>query len=169
MTTRRGGRSQGRIVLAVCLGLDALILWLAFGPYGAGFDRRVYAKTVDQALADFERSLPSRRLRVSGVLVSGSAAPPAHCEMRLRLRPAQGPAEPELSVRYRGCGLPDTFCDLPGYELHVHVTGRFADEAGAPLFEATSLTTSCPGKYSVDRSVCETAPEAARRRCPMCL
>lgn len=169
MSSRRGGRSQGRIVLAVCLGLDAAILWLAFGPYGARFDRRVYATSVEQALAEFERSAAPRLLRVSGVLVSGSAATPAHCETHLRLRPAHDSARHhELNVRYQGCTLPSTFCDLPGYELSVHATGRFAATPGAPLFDATSLSISCPSKYTVDRNVCATAPESARRRCPMC-
>jgi hypothetical protein len=158
----------------VCLGLDALVVWLLLGTDFILADPRVYAKNVEEAIAELQRSEPPRTLRVSGVLVSGSLITTASCETRFRLRserfaPGSGVQQPELGVIYRSCQLPDTFCDLPEFELDVRATGRLTGTTGSPLLEAASLVTPCPAKYVVDRRACDTASESVRRRCPMCL
>jgi hypothetical protein len=173
--SKRGRRRQGRILLAGCLVADALIIWLLLGTDFILPDPRVYSLNVEEAIAELQRSNSPRTLRVRGILVSGSLITAAPCETRFRLRPervAPSPAgvrQPELSVIYGSCQLPDTFCDLPDFELSVSVTGRVTGTARSPLLEAASVVTSCPAKYVVDRRACDTAPEAVRRRCRMCL
>lgn len=81
---------------------------------------------------------------------------------------AAGVGRPELDVIYGSCQLPDTFCDLPEFELSVNATGRLTGTARSPLLEAASVSTSCPTKYTVDRGACDTAPVPVRRRCRMC-
>jgi hypothetical protein len=130
---------------------------------------------VEEALAELQRSKSPRTVRVSGTLVSGSLVTTVSCETRFRLRSewfasgSAGARRSELDVIHASCGLPDTFCDLPGYELSVNATGRLTGTARSPLLEAASVNASCPAKYVVDRRACDTAPEAARRRCRMCL
>jgi hypothetical protein len=168
------GRRRGRLLLFACLVLDALIVWLLLGTDLIVADSRVYAMTVEQALAELQRSKSPRMARVSGILVSGSLVTTAYCETRFRLRPKRfapgaDARQPELSVIYGSCRLPDTFCDLPGFELDVNATGRLTGTPRSPLLEAASVSTSCPTKYVVDRRACDAAPESVRRRCRMCL
>ena len=162
------------MLLAVCLGIDALVLWLLLGTDLVLAKPNVYAKSVEEALAERALSGPARTIRVSGVLVSGSLTTTTSCQTRFRLRPerqtpgAAGAPQPELVVVYASCRLPDTFCDLPDFELNVHVTGRLTGTAASSVLEAASVLATCPAKYSVDRRACETAPEAVRCRCAMC-
>jgi cytochrome c-type biogenesis protein CcmE len=172
--SRPGGRRQGRLLLAVCLVLDVLIVWLLLGTDLVQTEHHVYAMNVEEAITELQRSKSPRRARVSGILVSGSLLRAASCVTRFRLRPVRfeprsaGDRQPELGVIYGSCELPDTFCDLPGFELDVKVTGRLTGTASSPSLQADSVLTSCPAKYVVDRRACDTAPEAARRRCRMC-
>jgi hypothetical protein len=169
------GHRQGRLLLAACLLLDALIVWLLLGTDLILAEQRVYAMNVEEAITELQRSKFPRRTQVNGILVSGSLVTTASCETRFRLRPvrfepkSKGDRQPELGVIYGSCQLPDTLCDLPGFELDVKVTGRLTGTASSPLLQADSVLTYCPTKYVVDRGACDTAPEAARRRCRMCL
>jgi CcmE len=157
-------------MLVVCLAIDALVLLTVFASEG---DEATYARTVDQALAEVGRT-PARVVRVRGLLVGGSLVATGACAWRFRLRPELvadgdlGGGERQLSVNYRACRLPDTFCDLPTFELTLHATGRLVETGSSWSLEADSAMASCPTKYSVSRSVCEDAPEAARRSCGMC-
>jgi hypothetical protein len=162
-------RRYGRLLLVACLAIDALVLGLVF----SSDNDMVYARSVDQALAQAGRS-PSMRLHVTGVLAGGSLEETAPCAWRFQLRPepvaasdAGGPA-PQLSVSYRSCRLPDTLCDFPNVDLRLHARGRLVTSNDSWSLEADHVMPSCPTKYSVSPSICEDAPDAARRRCGMC-
>jgi cytochrome c-type biogenesis protein CcmE len=102
----------------------------------------VYAKTVDQLMADKTR-LAGRPVRVEGNLVKGSLVhQESPCEYRFRMENA-GAIVP---VRYGQCVVPDTFRDVPGMDVKVTVEGKLGADG---QFEATQVMAKCPSKYEM--------------------
>jgi cytochrome c-type biogenesis protein CcmE len=119
----------------------------------------VYAKTVDQLMADQQR-MAGRAVRVEGNLVKGSLVhQDTPCEYRFELE--HGGAT--VPVRYANCVVPDTFRDVPGMDVKVTVEGKLA--AGG-RFEATQVMAKCPSKYEMKEKAAagETMPHAATRQ-----
>jgi len=169
----RGAR-QGRWLLAGCLAID----FAAIGWFASTSGRRdlIWAREVGQALAEFAKSpQAARRLRVNGVLVSGSvkAMDPYGVTFRLRSSWAEAAVSErssELLVRCERCGDMRGICDLPGLEAELSVEGQLVREGAGVVFAAERMLMKCPGKYerAGARTACERAPEHLRRRCPWC-
>ncbi len=105
-------------------------------------DAAVYAKTVDQLMAEKDR-FTGRAVRAEGNLVKGSLThQESPCEYRFRI--AEKGAE--IPVRYAGCVVPDTFRDMPGMDVRVTVEGKLTTEGA---FEATQVMAKCPSKYEM--------------------
>lgn len=76
---------------------------------------------------------------------AAAANPKASC--RKILRSATTADTPSLVVHYDGCGLPDTFRDLPGYDMLLTVQGERCHKCHA--FQATEAVAKCAGKDQV--------------------
>jgi cytochrome c-type biogenesis protein CcmE len=116
----------------------------------------VYAKTVDQLMADQKR-MAGRAVRVEGNLVKGSLVhQDTPCEYRFEME--HGGAT--VPVRYANCVVPDTFRDVPGMDVKVTVEGKLSSENGR--FEATQVMAKCPSKYEMKEKAAagETMPHA---------
>jgi len=139
-------RNVGLLVGVLLVGVAITGLVLSFQ------DAAVYAKTVDQLVAD-KAKMAGRAVRVEGNLVKGSLVHQEKpCEYRFRM--AEKGAE--IPVRYAQCVVPDTFRDVPGMDVRVTVEGKMSAEG---TFEATLVMAKCPSKYEMkDR---QTKGEAA--------
>lgn len=117
----------------------------------------VYAKTVDQLMADQKR-MAGRAVRVEGNLVKGSLVhQDTPCEYRFEME--HGGAT--VPVRYANCVVPDTFRDVPGMDVKVTVEGKLSADTGR--FEATQVMAKCPSKYEMKEKAAagESMPHAA--------
>ena len=136
--SRRDDKPKRHLGLLIALTLiaAAIIAAMAF----SFNDAAVYAKTVDQLLAQRDH-LTGRRVRVEGALVHGTLKKRDEpCEYRFEIESAGK----TLPVRYPKCVLPDTFQDRP--ETNVKVTAEgFLTKDG--YFEATLIMAKCPSKY----------------------
>lgn len=132
-------KEKGNVALLVGLVLIAaavLGLVLSFK------DAAVYAKTVDQIVAEKDK-LAGRAIRVEGNLVKGSLVHQEQpCEYRFRIEEKGA----EIPVRYANCVVPDTFRDVPGMDVRVTVEGKIAKEG---TFEASLVMAKCPSKYEM--------------------
>ncbi len=82
-----------------------------------------------------------------------------------RLSPgAVGPPEPTLAVHYPSCLVPDTFRDIPGWEMSLSVEGTLC--TSCHVFEASLVIAKCPAKYELHRDG-GTSLRAARPT-PLC-
>jgi hypothetical protein len=152
---------MNRKLLVGTLVATALLLALVFR---SSRPTAVYSVDVAQLLA---RDLRDAPVRVSGTLVHGSlCAARADCGYRFKLAAndrwsADGTSVPtsraEISVRYDGCLVPDTFYDRPGIELGVIVEGERC--RGCRAFEASRILCKSTGKY-------ETYPDGGPRVLP---
>lgn len=152
---------MSRKLLVGTLVATASLLTLVFslGPRPPG-----YPMDVAEFMA---RDLHDERVRVSGTLIHGSLCTARiGCDYRFKLAPrarwttdgAPLPASrAELSVRYDGCVVPDTFYDRPGVDLGVLVEGERCQ--GCHAFEASQILTRSTGKY-------ETYPDGGPRVLP---
>jgi cytochrome c-type biogenesis protein CcmE len=167
-------RPRGNPLLSALLVAIVLVVtgWAATAQ-----PRVIYSVNVDQALSQFAR-YRERRVRVRGSLVPGSLVKRARgCDVKFRLAPAVPVASKQgtLPVHYRGCSLPETFCDLSGPasadsfdEREVHAQGQLSSQNGRIELDAEELVVTCPGKYYARGS----SPLCARYRpgddCPIC-
>ena len=105
-------------------------------------DAAVYAKTVDQLVAEKAR-MAGRPVRVEGDLVKGSLVhQDSPCEYRFRMA-SKGA---EIPVRYGQCVVPDTFQDRADMDVKVTVEGKLQADGH---FEATLVMAKCPSKYDM--------------------
>jgi cytochrome c-type biogenesis protein CcmE len=123
-------------------GTSALLL-----VFGWSEPKLVHARSVSAFVAHPVRDRP---VRLDGALVKGSLCKISEpCEYRFRMVDRFQPGPPaELSVRYPGCIVPDTFRDLPWLDVQVSVTGKLC--ATCHDFEASQIMARCPGKYEMD-------------------
>ena len=132
-------KKKGNVALLVGLvliGAAVLGLVLSFK------DAAVYAKTVDQIVAEKDK-LAGRAIRVEGNLVKGSLVHQTQpCEYRFRIEEKGS----EIPVRYANCVVPDTFRDVPGMDVRVTVEGKISREG---TFEASLVMAKCPSKYEM--------------------
>ena len=132
-------KQKGNVALLVgrvLIGAAVLGLVLAFK------DAAVYAKTVDQIVAEKDK-LAGRAIRVEGNLVKGSLVHQTQpCEYRFRIEEKGS----EIPVRYANCVVPDTFRDVPGMDVRVTVEGKISREG---TFEASLVMAKCPSKYEM--------------------
>lgn len=171
---KRIGARQGRWLLAGCLAVGVAALgWFASSSSDRSF---IYSREVGPELAEFA-STPegTRRLRVNGVLVTGSLKSEGRCRGTFRLRPRWAGAttegrSTELLVRYEQCSGEGGICDLPGMDTELMVEGRLVREGTAVVFDADKAMAKCPTKYDrqAARTACEQAPEHLRRLCGWC-
>lgn len=130
---------KGNPLLLVGLALIAVVV---AGVVLSFKDAAVYAKTVDQLVAE-KQKLAGRAVRAEGNLVKGSLVhQESPCEYRFRLVEKGA----EIPVRYAGCVVPDTFRDMPGMDVRVTVEGKLKDDGS---FEATQVMAKCPSKYEM--------------------
>jgi cytochrome c-type biogenesis protein CcmE len=142
--------------LGLLLGLFALGGGVIAFVLGQDGKQLVYAKQVDQVLANREE-LKSRNLRVQGVLVHGSLIKRDQpCEFRFKVRPKENPEGGQLEVHYESCIVPDTFRDVAGMDVEVTAEGQLSGEHLA----ATQIFAKCPSKYEMQQrqAAGETAP-----------
>lgn len=141
---------MSRKLLAASLVAGVAIIVVAFQ-----FDSKpMYSYGVRDFLA---RDLRDREVRVQGVLVGGSFCKvEPDCGYRFAIadefsgQDASAPSSrsrPTLAVSYDGCVIPDTFRDVPGYDLRVTVQGERC--ATCHDFKATQLVAKCPAKYEM--------------------
>jgi len=144
-----GGNRRGNLpLLLALLAIDAGVLVAVFGS-----DRGViYHRPLPELFADFDQ-LRYRRLRVEGTLEHRSLYRVKDaCEFHFRITAPGSPRA--LAVRYvmdegypwsrRECGLPDAFCDAPGYELVAVVDGTLERDASGIYFAATQVMARWP-------------------------
>lgn len=129
--------------------------------------KAVYAYAVGDFVA---RPVRDTTVRLAGALVPGSLCrSEAPCAYRFRMldRPlrvgALGPLEPTLAVRYPSCIVPDTFRDIPGWEMNLSVEGTLC--TGCHVFEASQVIAKCPSKYEMRR---DGGASLAARPIPPC-
>jgi cytochrome c-type biogenesis protein CcmE len=118
-------------------------------------DAAVYAKTVDQLVAEKAR-MTGRAARVEGDLVKGSLVhKDSPCEYRFRMANKGA----EIPVRYGQCVVPDTFQDRPDMDVKVTVEGKLQPDGS---FEASLVMAKCPSKYDMKEKAKngEKAPHA---------
>lgn len=127
------------------IGLLAVLLVMVVGIAGLVLsfkEAAVYAKTVDQVLAEKDK-LAGRAVRVEGDLVKGSLV---HQEQPCEYRFKMSAGEAQIPVRYANCVVPDTFRDVPGMDVKVTVEGKMSSEG---TFEASLVMAKCPSKYEM--------------------
>ena len=135
-------------LLAASLVAGAVILVVAFSLES----KPLYSYSVGDFL---KQDLRAREVKVQGVLVHGSLCKvDAGCGYRFAIagfpywQDASEPSSrsvPVLDVSYEDCALPDTFRDIPGYDITVTVQGERCEACHE--FSATKLMAKCPGKY----------------------
>jgi len=101
--------------------------------------------------------MSEQQVRVGGVLVHGSLCKvEPDCGYRFSIQQrgsleADGtllpPPREQLSVSYDDCIIPDTFRDLPGYDVEVRVEGERCQSCHD--FAASEVIARCPGKYDL--------------------
>lgn len=119
---------MGGLVLAVVLnGID---------------NAAIYSKGVAELIAEKER-LKERNVRVLGILVKGTLVRRQEpCEYRFQVK-GGGKL---LQVHYPQCIIPDTFRDMPDYDVEVTAEGRLTPEG---TFLAHQILAKCPSKYEM--------------------
>ncbi|HEX6273673.1 MAG TPA: cytochrome c maturation protein CcmE [Polyangiaceae bacterium] len=135
---------QGRLLLAGGVAFGAVLLTLAAGFFDP---KPIYARSVSEFARHPQRET---RSRVYGMLVPGSLCKvEGECEFRFRLADTRQPApgQSELEIRFGECVIPDTFRDVPGFEVELSVEGELCE--GCSYFEATQVYAKCPGKYEM--------------------
>lgn len=141
---------MSRKLLAGSLVAGAAIIALALR-----FDTKpIYAYRVGDFLS---RDLREQEVRVQGLLVRGSLCKVEEgCGYRFALSDvyarAAGDASspwsrPSLALSYDGCVIPDTFRDVPGYEITATVQGERCQSCHD--FKATQVIAKCPSKYEM--------------------
>lgn len=133
----KGGLRGVAVVLALVLGaggIAALVL--------TNFkDSTVYAKGVDQLMAEKERWV-GRAVRVEGTLVKGT--------LKFREKPCEYEFDATkggqtVHVRYASCVKPDTLRDdMP--DVGVTAEGKLL---ATGEFQATNVLAKCPSKYDM--------------------
>src|SRR3954471_8572908 len=112
---KKGNFTLLAVLLTMAVGIVALVM-TSFK------DAAVYAKSVDQLLADRDH-LAGRKVRVEGMLVHGSLERRDQpCEYRFTMERNGA----KMNVRYPQCVVPDTFRDVPGMDVGVTVEGKIA-------------------------------------------
>ena len=141
---------MSRRLLAGTLVLGAAILVAVFQIEGR---KPVFAYGLEKFLA---HPIRDKQVRLEGDLVPGSLCrieSPCGFEFRMVDRwfrsDAGTSARPELAVRYSRCIVPDTFRDIPGWEMSLVVEGTLC--TGCHVFEASQLIAKCPSKYEMRR------------------
>jgi cytochrome c-type biogenesis protein CcmE len=141
--------SRKLLIGTLLAGAGALALVFTLGP-----PTRIYSMGVSEFVA---RRISDQPVRVVGTLVHGTLCKvDASCGYRFHLqgRPRWNAdvAEPglrtELSVRYDGCLVPDTFREVPGLDLEVVVEGEQCQ--GCHDFAASQIMTRSGGKYEMN-------------------
>jgi cytochrome c-type biogenesis protein CcmE len=90
----------------------------------------------------------------------------ADCDYRFRIADSLASHSLEqLSIRYDGCALPDTFRDfrdVPGIDLELTVEGERCRTCHD--FKASAILAKCPGKYEIplDAGHLRSAPAVPR-------
>jgi cytochrome c-type biogenesis protein CcmE len=137
---------MSRKLLAASLVAGAAIIVVVFQ-----FESKpMYSYGVRDFLA---RDLRGREVRVGGVLVRGSLCKvEPDCGYRFAIadlyrQDGSSLSQPTLAVSYDGCVIPDTFRDVPGYDITVTVQGERCKTCHD--FEATQLIAKCPAKYEM--------------------
>jgi cytochrome c-type biogenesis protein CcmE len=145
---RKGDLRRGRVLLVGTLVLSSAILVTVFA---STKPKLIYSRSVSEFLA---KPLLETTVRLEGVLVHGSLckAPSSKgtstCEYRFRLASSPNPLHAwgnDIEVRYEQCVVPDTFGDVPGFELSVVVEGELNEHR--QYFDAKKILAKCPGKY----------------------
>jgi len=141
---------MSRRLLAGTLVAGATILVVVFQIDGP---QPVYARGVREFVA---RPIHDKTARVEGALVHGSLCrSESPCGFRFRMvdrrssPDAPGLAETDLAVHYPSCIVPDTFRDIPGWDMSLSVEGKLC--TGCHTFEASRLVAKCPSKYEMRR------------------
>jgi hypothetical protein len=128
----------GRKHLVVWLGAAAVVLVALVHDELAR--RKVYTLGVSDFLA---RDLSDRRVRVHGVLASGTLCRVEEsCGYRLTLVDASHePRETAgtLPINFDGCVIPDALRERPGFDVDVYVVGERC--ASCHSFNATDILT----------------------------
>jgi cytochrome c-type biogenesis protein CcmE len=147
---KKGNFTLLAVLLTMAVGIVALVM-TSFK------DAAVYAKTVDQLLADRDH-LAGRRVRVEGMLVHGTLERRDQpCEYRFTME-KNGT---RMNVRYPQCVVPDTFRDVPGMDVGVTVEGKLASGSEGD-FLASTVMAKCPSKYEMKQQASQgvQAPHA---------
>jgi cytochrome c-type biogenesis protein CcmE len=138
---------MSRKLLAASLVAGAAILVVVF----QSESEPVYSYRVGEFLA---RDLRAREVRVKGMLVRGSLCKvEPDCGYRFAIADSLYSEEgspvspPALAVSYDGCTIPDTFRDVPGYDIQIAAQGERCKTCHD--FKATQLIAKCPGKYEM--------------------
>jgi cytochrome c-type biogenesis protein CcmE len=164
---RKGDLRRGRVLLVGTLVLSGAILVTVFA---STKPKLIYDRSVHEFLA---KPLLETTVRLEGFLVRGSLCKassskgPSECEYRFRLASSPNSLEAsgnDIEVRYEQCVVPDTFRDVPGYELSVLVQGELPEHR--QYFDAKSIMAKCPGKY--ERPPGGWAHQAPARPVPPC-
>ena len=131
----------------------------------------MYARGVSEFLA---QGPSDRAVRVEGILVPHTLCRMGReCGFRFRMADSHAVKEDgtlastpqsELSVRYDGCVVPDTFRGLAGIDMRITVEGTRCQHCHD--FEATHVMAKCPGKYEAPRDA--GAHHAASAPLPRC-
>jgi len=96
--------------------------------------------------------LVDQTVRVQGTLVHGTLCKvTADCGYRFSLEEAGQ----QLSVAYEECVLPDTFRDIPGWDVYISVEGERCQTCHD--FQATRVMAKCPAKYQMNGSLSRPA------------
>jgi cytochrome c-type biogenesis protein CcmE len=140
--TRAKGPSRIRLLVGL-LVMGGLVLLVVL----TGLDNAaVYSKGVAELIAEKGR-LKERNVRVVGTLVKGSLARRQEpCEYRFRL---SGGGQ-LLEVHYPKCIIPDTFRDMPDYDVEVTTEGHLTADG---TFLAHQIMAKCPSKYEMKQKV----------------
>jgi cytochrome c-type biogenesis protein CcmE len=167
--------SVARMSRKLLVGIVALAAGILAVVFGWPSPKAVYALSIAQFVA---HPTYDEKVRIEGTLVRGSLCYRAEpCEFRFRLAERSsaprdsGPvsARPELAVRYPSCFVPDTFREVPGFDIPVTVEGQLCVQCHR--FEASAVFAKCPGKYFVNgRYHCLAGPtevEASAGRAPV--
>jgi cytochrome c-type biogenesis protein CcmE len=141
---------MSRKLLAAALAGGAAIIVVAFQ-----FESKpIYGYRVGEFLA---RDLRDREVKVEGLLVRGSLCKvEKDCGYRFSITDyfyapdaaaASYEPPPTLAVSYDGCIIPDTFRDVPGYDVTVTMQGERCQTCHD--FKATQIMAKCPSKYQI--------------------
>lgn len=113
------------------------------------------------------RDIRGREVRVSGRLVPGTLCKVTEASgYRFVLAepyPLGDAGGATLAVHYEGGPLPDTFRDVPGYDLSVVTQGERCQTCHD--FRASQIMAKCPGKYEYPSGVAVHRGAASPPRC----
>ncbi len=133
---------MGRKLLVASLLGVVVILALAFGLKS----KPIYSVGVSYVLG---HDMSDKQVRVKGMLVHGSLCKvEPGCGYRFSIQDWRTPppsAAEQLSVSYDACVIPDTFRDMPQYDVEVQVEGERCQTCHD--FAASHIIAKCPSKY----------------------